>query len=30
MEVQEYIQKPIAPSELIRLVDNLLGLRNHA
>ena len=30
MDVQEYLQKPIAPSELIRRVENLLGLRSHA
>jgi two-component system alkaline phosphatase synthesis response regulator PhoP len=30
MDVQEYIQKPVAPSELIRRVEKLLGLRSHA
>jgi CheY-like chemotaxis protein len=30
MDVQEYIQKPIAPSELIRRVEKLLGLGSHA
>lgn len=30
MDVQEYIQKPVTPSELIRRVETLLGLRNHA
>ncbi|MGB3714550.1 MAG: response regulator [Candidatus Promineifilaceae bacterium] len=30
MDVQEYIQKPVAPSELIRQVEKILGLRNHA
>jgi CheY-like chemotaxis protein len=29
MDVQEYIQKPVAPSELIRRVEKLLGLRSH-
>ena len=30
MEVQEYIQKPVMPSELIRRVQNLLKLESHA
>ena len=30
MDVQEYIQKPVAPSDLIRRVERLLGLRSHA
>ena len=30
MDVQQYIQKPVAPSELIRRVEKLLGHRNHA
>ena len=30
MDVQEYIQKPVAPSDLIRRVEKLLGLRSHA
>lgn len=30
MEVQEYIQKPVMPSELIRRVQNLLRLESHA
>ena len=30
MDVQEYIQKPVTPSELIRRVETLLGLRSHA
>ena len=30
MDVQEYIQKPVTPSELIRRVEKLLGLRSHA
>lgn len=30
MDVQEYIQKPVTPSELIRRVEILLGLRSHA
>ena len=29
MDVQEYIQKPVTPSELIRRVETLLGLRSH-
>ena len=29
MDVQEYIQKPVTPSELIRRVEQLLGLRSH-
>lgn len=30
MEVQEYIQKPVMPKELIRRVQNLLKLESHA
>ena len=30
MEVQEYIQKPVMPTELIRRVQNLLKLESHA
>ena len=30
MEVQEYIQKPVMPSELIRRVQNLLKFESHA
>jgi two-component system alkaline phosphatase synthesis response regulator PhoP len=30
MDVQEYIQKPVAPSALIRRVEKLLGLGSHA
>ena len=30
MDVQEYIQKPVTPSELIRRVEKLLGFRSHA
>ncbi len=30
MEVQEYIQKPVMPSELIRRVQKLLRLESHA
>ena len=30
MDVQQYIQKPVAPSELIRRVEKLLGFRSHA
>jgi two-component system alkaline phosphatase synthesis response regulator PhoP len=30
MDVQEYIQKPVAPVDLIRRVEKLLGLKNHA
>jgi CheY-like chemotaxis protein len=30
MDVQEYIQKPIAPTELIRRVEKMLQVTNHA
>ena len=30
MDVQEYIQKPASPPQLLRLVDKLLNLRNDA
>ena len=30
MDVQEYIQKPVAPSALIRRVEKILGHRSHA
>ena len=30
MDVQEYIQKPIAPTELIRLVEKMLQVTKHA
>lgn len=30
MDVQEYIQKPIAPTELIRRVEKMLKVKNHA
>jgi two-component system alkaline phosphatase synthesis response regulator PhoP len=30
MEVQEYIQKPVAPTELIRRVEKLLQVNRHA
>jgi two-component system alkaline phosphatase synthesis response regulator PhoP len=29
MDVQEYVQKPVTPSELIRRVEKLLGLKSH-
>jgi two-component system alkaline phosphatase synthesis response regulator PhoP len=30
MEVQAYIQKPVAPSDLLRQVEKLLKITNHA
>ena len=30
MDVQDYVQKPVVPSELIRLVENLLQTKSHA
>jgi CheY-like chemotaxis protein len=30
MDVQEYIQKPVAPVDLIRRVEKLLALRSNA
>ena len=30
MDVQQYIQKPVMPAELIRRVENMLKAKNHA
>lgn len=30
MDVQEYVQKPVAPVDLIRRVEKLLAMRSHA
>jgi CheY-like chemotaxis protein len=29
MDIQDYVQKPVMPSDLIRRVDKLLGVRSH-
>jgi response regulator RpfG family c-di-GMP phosphodiesterase len=30
MDVQEYVQKPVSPVDLIRRVERLLAMKKHA